>query len=75
MSSQPTVPGKGDTLEEHVPYDPDEDWDYDEDGPAIILWGLAMVVVLSVVVVLSWVLHPIFALRRWWSRRRFGAHT
>ena len=59
---------------DHAPYDPDEDWGdgYDEDGIRAILWGLAMVIVLSVVVVLSWLLYPLFALRRWLSRRRVG---
>ena len=54
-------------MEEHIPYDPDEDWDHDEDGPAAILWGLAMVVVLAVVIVVTWLFYPIAALRKWWS--------
>ena len=57
-------------MKDVVPYDPDEDWDdYDEDGMRATLWAVAMVLVLSVVVVLSWLLYPIFALRRWLSRR------
>ena len=62
---------------DQVPYDPDEDWgdDYDEDGIRAILWSLAMVVVLSIVVVLSWLLYPIFALRKWLSRRWVENHT
>ena len=57
-------------MEEHIPYDPDEDWDHDEDGPAAILWGLAMVVVLAVVIVVTWLFYPIAALRKWWSWRQ-----
>ena len=57
-------------MKENVPYDPGEDWDYNEVGPAAIIWGLAMVVVLSMVIVLTWLFHPVTALKKWWSGRR-----
>lgn len=56
-------------MKEDRPYDPDEDWEYDNVGPAAIIWGLAMVVVLSIIIVLTWLLYPVTALRKWWSRR------
>ena len=57
-------------MKEDLPYDPDEDWEHDQVGPAAIIWGLAMILVLSVVIVLTWLFYPVTALRKWWLGRR-----
>ena len=57
-------------MKEAVPYDPGEDWDDIEVGPAAIVWGLTMVVVLSIVIFLTWPLYAVTPLRKWWLGRR-----
>ena len=57
-------------MKEAVPYDPDEDREYIEAGPAAIFWGITMVVVLSIVIVLTWPIYAVTPLRKWWLGRR-----